>query len=196
MEKSNAHNVPPPPPPRGTWIYETPDEIVIGATECEPTGVVLVLPAIVLIAASVGGMFWDGFTVSGLLVGMLFLLLSCSLGVFALTMLFGKVEVVIGKESYVFNSVFKIGKKEIFDWNTVITIYEQTITSPKSHPESCILIKVAGPSIINVNNGTLTDEVHFGGNLTDERRRFLLNALQYYHHNHRNVFLGEKKARI
>jgi hypothetical protein len=114
-------------PPKGVWIYETPDGIVFRATECKPAGVVVALPAILTLTASLGNFYFGGFTASGLFMGIIFLIPTCLCGAFALTMLFSKVEVVTSKESYVFKSVFKKGQKELFDWNSVVKIYERTI---------------------------------------------------------------------
>ena len=165
-------------PPKGTWINESSEKIVIGAIERDLAGGIflLILTLTMITGAIIFTFFIDGISAYSIFAGILCLSGSCFFAPFAIKLLAGKVEIIIGKESYVYKGVWKKGIKEIFDWNTVVKIDKTKI----KNRETYITIKAEGKTMRNFA-GKITNKIYFGGDLTETQRYFILNALQYYH---------------
>ena len=168
-------------PPR-TWIYEKPNEIIIGAVARNIViGFIFFIFVIICVTFAIGIVFYnaDGFKVSNIFWAIILLFFSSPLVVFGLIFLIDKVEFVIGKESYIYEQQGIWGGKTEFDWSSVVKIYEKTIKVSKKR-ETFIIIKLAEKTV-KKSNGKLTNEISFGTALTKKQRQFLLNTLQYYH---------------
>ena len=184
-------------PPGRTWIRETADNIVIGAIETNLSGVFVLLflgIPLVFVAIAVNFLTNDRISAINVIVGLILFLFGCGFTYFGLSLLAGeKIEIVIGKESYIKRSlVLNIQRdqatKETFNWDSVVKIEEDFIKLPRSRlsnrrafKEPFITIKTQEKTILN-KNGKKTDRIVFGHNLTKKQRSFILNKLQEYHH--------------
>jgi hypothetical protein len=89
----------------------------------------------------------------------------------------GKVEIVIGDDSYVFIGLGKIGIKRRFDWNSTIHIYED-----KNNGNGFFQNNRYSSSIF-IEGKT---RIKFGSGLKEDRKYFLLTALKYFYSKNRN----------
>ena len=116
-------------PPKGAWRYEDYDKKIIGATTRSPLAFFLV-PFMMIWSGGSLGVIYVSQIISGefdlylSLFGIPFLAGSIVLLCVTSMAIAGKVEVVIGEDSYVFTGVGTVGIKKKFDWNSVVRIYE------------------------------------------------------------------------
>ncbi|MDR0322487.1 MAG: hypothetical protein LBI28_13385 [Treponema sp.] len=164
-------------PPKGAWKYKDFNKLIIGATTRSLTALFLVPFMIVWSGGSIGGiyimqMITGEFNLFLSLCGIPFLIGSIFLLATTLMTVVGKVEIVIGDDSYVFTGVGKIGIKKRFDWKSVVRIYEDknTVTGFFSNNRYSSSIYLEGKT-----------RIRFGNGLKEEHKYFLLTALRYYH---------------
>lgn len=164
-------------PPHGTWIRQEMYNMVIGATT-KSRVVLFLLPFMCI---------WSGFSLGGIygtqimsqkfnllnsLFGIPFVIVTFFLGGCTLMGLFGKVEVSIGKNSFVFVGIGSLGWTRRFDWEAVKSIQEDY-----SHNN------LTGIHLVGSNR------IKFGSNLNDERKYFILNVLKHLKYNGANKSL-------
>jgi hypothetical protein len=162
-------------PPRGVWKREYFDTTVIGATTRSPIAFFLVPFALVWSGGSVGILYGTQlvsgkFNLAFSLFGLPFLIGSLLLFSGALMALAGKIEVWIGRESFVFHGVGRLGIKKRFDWSSVTSIYE-------GMPSFGVFETSRGRAIF-IEGAT---RIKFGGGLTEERKYYMVTALKCLH---------------
>ena len=184
--------------PKGTWIYETSDKIVVGSNARSLLWAFFMLlfaigfigiPSVCLTYLIIEpSEHWKGDLLFIILIGLPFLLI----GLFAflpmfLNFTFGKEEIFIGKngkESYVLSGFGRKARKELFDWNAVTKIYLTTVKIPgkSSAVEKFIVIKLKEKTAKNFNNKP-TNEIVLGHNLSEKQKNFVVSALQIFYEN-------------
>ena len=171
-------------PPKGTWKYENYDNIIAGASTRSPIALFLAPFMAVWSGGSIGGIYItqiisDKFNLMLSLFGLPFLIGTVILLFITLMTIAGKVEVVIGMDSYVFTGLGIVGRKKRFDWNSIVRIYE----SEPSHRTTETDHEDRG----TVNRRAIFMEgdtrIKFGSGLNEERRYYLVTELQYLHKN-------------
>ena len=165
-------------PPRGTWKHEDFDKKTIGATMRSPFAFFLVPFMMVWSGGSLGGIYLTQlisgkFNLVISLIGLPFLLGSIIFWSMTVMTIAGKVEVIIGKDSYVFTGVGKLGIKKRFDWDSAVRIYEDKILP------NGFFHNARYASSIFIEGKT---RIKFGAGLREDRKYFLLTALKYLHH--------------
>lgn len=172
-------------PPRGTWLKQNAGRIVIGASTRSLTGAIFLVffaafwngLLIFMTVGTVGNVF-AGSGISGWM--LLFLLPFWLAGIFvasqALMTLFGKIEVVVGRDSYVFTGIGSLGAKKRFDWNAAESIYARTFTSQDSEGGTTRRI------YLFIDGG---GQVKFGGQLSGEKQSYIVEILKYLLHENR-----------
>ena len=169
-------------PPKGTWKLEDPEKIVIGSTTRSPIAFFLVPFMIIWSGGSIGGIYVTQiisrkFDLFSSLFGIPFLIGSIIFWSVTLMAIVGKVEVTIGKDSFVFTGVWKIGIKRKFDWNSIIHIYED-----RNYRSGFFQNNRYSSSIIMEGK----TRIKFGIGLKEDRKFYLLNALKYFHSRKKN----------
>lgn len=157
-------------PPKGAWFRQEIDRVVVGATTRSPVAFFLVPFMCVWSGGSLGGIYGsqviDGhFNLYLSLFGIPFVLGSILFWTVALMAICGKVEVSIGRDSFVFVGIGRIGWTRRFDWSAVQTIGQAD--SYLRYPGR------RGPAIIMEG----TKRVKFATGLNEERRTFILHVL-------------------
>jgi len=152
-------------PPKGAWYREEIDQTVIGASTRSPTAFFLVpfmcawsVPIVVMYGSVINA---EQFQVIPALFGIPFIVVAVFLGAASLMMMWGKVEVSIGRTSSVFVGIGDFGWKRSFDWSAVWSIREERVDD-------------SNRTILLEGNKRL----YFGTELNDQRRYFVLNALK------------------
>ena len=169
-------------PPKGTWKHEDMNNVIIGASTRSPIAFFMVPFMIVWTGGSVGVLYGQQ-VISGefdpflSLFGVPFIIGSVIFWSLALMAIAGKVEVVIGADSYVFTGLGKIGKKKKFNWNSIIRIYENV-------PDSQFNINNYGRAIFLEGE----TRIKFGSGLNEKRRYYLVTVLKYMHSKKKNYF--------
>jgi hypothetical protein len=158
-------------PPRGAWFRQEVDKIVVGATTRSPVAFFLVPFMCVWSGGSLGGIYGSQiakgeFNLTASLFGIPFILGSILFWTFALMAICGKVEVSIGRISYVFVGVGRIGWTRSFDWSTVQSIREDRINM--NYP--------GGHQSVIVMEGK--ERLKFGSGLNEKRIFFVLSVLK------------------
>jgi len=167
-------------PPKGAWKREELGKIIIGSTTRSAIAFFLVPFMTVWSGGAIGGIYVSQiingeFNLFLSLFGIPFLAGSIIFWSVALMAIGGKVEVVIGKESYVFTGLGKIGIKRKFDWNSIVRIYEERSRGRHGHSSS---IYMEGKT-----------RVEFGNGLSEERKYFLITTLKYLHSKKRHYIV-------
>jgi len=96
--------------------------------------------------------------------------------------IFGKVEVVIGKDSWIFMGIKNMGIKKTFDWKSVRRVYKRTWET--THTSG---VGSGGRRQTNIHYEIIIEgkkKVNFGKILNDTYKKqfeYILLALQYYH---------------
>ena len=116
-------------PPKGAWFTKKMDKIIIGASTRSSAAFSLIPFMLVWSGFSLGGFYGtqiikQEFDLGSTLFGIPFLFGSVVMGYQALMSIWGKVEIFIGKESFVFIGIGPFGRKHRFDWLSVQTISE------------------------------------------------------------------------
>jgi hypothetical protein len=161
-------------PPKGAWFREETDRIVVGGSTRSPVAFFLVPFMCVWSGGSLGGIYGTQiakghFNLTESLFGIPFLLGSILFWSLALMSIWGKAEVSIGRNSFVFIGIGSVGWKRRFDWLSVKTIRED-VTSMRYPGSQQAAIVMEG-----------SERLKFGTGLNEARRYFLLNALKYLH---------------
>ena len=169
-------------PPKGAWKREEYDKLVIGATMRSPAAFFLIPFMAVWSGMSIGGIYGSQivnkeFDLFLSLFGVPFLAGTVIMLSMTLLAIAGKVEVVIGHESYVFKGVGKIGIKKRFDWNSVIRIYESDHNIGNDVSVDSRYSSSRYSSIFIEGK----ERIKIGGGLKENRKYLLLTALKYYH---------------
>jgi YHS domain-containing protein len=169
-------------PPKGTWKHEDYDHIVIGATTRSPIAFFLIPFMTVWTGGAIGGIYLTQiikgeFDLFVSLFGIPFIIGAIIFWSLTLMVTIGKVEIIIGKESYVFTGVGRIGIKRKFDWNSIIRIYEEKNNGNWSFS-------------FNRNSSSIFIEgktrIKFGDGLKEERKYYLVAILKYLHNKKEN----------
>ena len=181
-------------PPKGAWKYENYDRIVIGASTRSPAAFFLIPFMAIWSVASIGGIYITQiirgeFNLILSLVGIPFLAATVFLGSIALMTIAGKVNIVIGRDSYVFRGIGIIGTKKRFDWNSVAKIYEEEHSENRELRNSEDGIDVMAPprTITSIFMEFMEGEkrINIGKGLKREHKYYLFTALKYFHENRR-----------
>jgi hypothetical protein len=156
-------------PPPGTWIAEEGFDIYIGARTRSAAAFVLVPFACV----------WSGFALWGVygtqilkgefdlvlsLFGVPFLAASVFLWGMTLMSVAGKIEICLGRKSYIFKGAGSVGSRKFFNREAVRRIYEM----PGGEARAVIFLE--GDTRLKIGSRFLNDQ----------RRYFLLTALKYF----------------
>jgi hypothetical protein len=124
-------------PPKGAWISEKSDALVIGATTRSPAAFFMVPFMLVWSGVSLGGIYGNQivegrFDLSTSLSGLPFILGSVLFWGFALMFVIGKVEVTLdytgGK---IFTGMGKLGLTKRFQLDEIISVAEEDFVSNK-----------------------------------------------------------------
>lgn len=187
-------------PPKGAYIYEDFDTITIGTSTGSLVAAVLLL---IIPGAILGFMCMFSYALLSVFIQQvhnaadifsspltfllaLFVLLTCggSLLLFILILISlimtisGKVEVVLGKDSYVFTGIGKIGIKKSFDRLSVKNVYKRRWITTRLDSSRRKTKRVNYEIIIEENK-----KINFGKilqGLYEEQFHFILAALEYY----------------
>lgn len=159
-------------PPPGAWFRRMPDHVIAGASTRSPVAIFLVPFMCVWLSGAIGGIYGSqlvsgNFNLQSSLFGIPFLIFGTAFLSIALMSVCGKVEVKIGKESFVFIGIGKLGWKRYFTWQSMTVIREDTSNFYTGNG-SGLNITLEGK-----------ERVKFGGSLSENRRYFLLNVLKY-----------------
>lgn len=160
-------------PPKGTWYREEMNDDVIGATTRSPIAFFLVPFMCVWSGGSLGGIYGSQirsgeFNLFLSLFGLPFLVGSIIFGTLALMAIWGKVEVRLrDRRGVIFVGIGPLGWKRPVDLTQVERIVEENGWH-MNYPGR------RGASILLEGKTRL----RFGGNLTEPRRLFVLNALK------------------
>jgi hypothetical protein len=182
-------------PPKGVYIQDKAGTITIG-TKLRSITAYVTLSIVIIVtgftgyyilgafipairdAGSDGNIWAYPFLYIFILIAMPLVFVYCLWLISVLMVLFGKIEVVIGKDSWVFTGIKNTGIKNTFDWKSVRRVYkrtwEPTITSG-GRRKTTIRYEI----IIEGKN-----KVNFGRILNGTYRKqfeYILLALQYYH---------------
>lgn len=158
-------------PPKGAWLRKEMDRVVVGASTRSPIAFFLIPFMCVWSGGSLGGIYGSQiakgkFDLTMSLFGIPFLLGTLLFGSIALMSAFGKVEVSIGRESFLFIGVGPFGWKRPFDWMAVKSIREDSIRLQRSNGSSYAVV-MDGPQRLRITG------------ITEPRRIFVMNALKY-----------------
>ena len=162
-------------PPKGAWVEDNGQQVVIGATTRSPMAFFLVPFMLVWSGGSIGGIYGTQilsgkFDLFSSLFGIPFLLGSVLFWSIALMSIWGKVEITLDKlGGTVFTGIGMIGRRKKFLWKDVATISEKASLWKKSGSKNTS-IHMEG-----------TSRISFAGGVNSSRMYFLLNALKYYH---------------
>jgi hypothetical protein len=165
-------------PPKGAWVKEKNGRLRIGvSTKYRSDSFFLLLFVGLAFSPSVPQFFMtlyaavsSGSHISISLFYFIFVVISCVLIWMAIYSWFGKVELIICKESYVFIGVGIIGIKKYVDFNTVRRIYPLSFINSDSEGRQMIR------KIIIEDEKNIEISMQF---INAEKRIFLLKILQY-----------------
>ena len=156
--------------PKGTWKYKKNNSIVIGTSTRSPAAFFSMFFCIVMLSwipkknyglELLKQILIGEIDTAILTYGIIYLFAFIIVLSVALRTIAGKIEVVIGANSYVFTGIGKIGIKNNINWDLVKNIYET-----KRNQNQVIIIEEKKQLI-------------FGSELNDERRFYLVTTLQY-----------------
>ena len=159
-------------PPNGTWCIKNYDNTIIGATTRSVIAFFLVPFMLVWSGGSLGGIYGTQilsgeFNLFTSLFGIPFVLGSILFWGIALMAIFGKVELNLDKSGgKIFTGIGVVGFTKNFIWKDITSITEKN-TSNEYRKGVTMEIILEGKSRLS-----------FGGGLNDERRYYLLKALQ------------------
>lgn len=172
LDESNADGFDLNNPPKGAWIRNEMNQIVIGATTRSPIAFFLVPFIVVWSGGSIGGIygtqFAEGeFDPSMSLFGIPFLIGSIILWSLALMAIWGKVELTLDKQGgRVFTGVGNIGLGNRFTWDEVLTVKE----------------KQSDFNYLGSQGGSILLEgkrrISFGKGVNESRRYYIYRALK------------------
>ena len=191
--------------PKGVYIYEESDRITIGVKlrAIPISGIIGLFIAFIILVFTVGFIFggflpviksiadagqniWANPAIYFFIVFTVPVVFVFGGWIITIIMvIMGKMEVVLGKDSWVFTGIDKIGIKKTFDWKHVQRVYKRTWTTSRSRDRR------RGIGIYNTHYEIVIQgktKVNFGKILNDTYKKqfeYILLALQYYH-KHRN----------
>lgn len=158
--------------PKGTWIKQDVDTLIIGATTRSPYAFFIVPFMVVWSGFSIGGIY-GGQIAKGefnpvmSLFGIPFIIGSVIFWGVALMAIWGKVELILSKEGgAIFTGIGKIGFIKTFNWDDVSAIKE--VQGNYNYPGT------TGGKILLEGRKRLS----FGQSVKDNRRYYLYRALQ------------------
>jgi len=161
-------------PPKGAWVEEKYNEIVVGATTRSPMALFLVPFMLVWSGVSLSGIYGTQlitgkFDAEASLFGLPFLIGTFFIGGMALMSVFGKVEITLDKYGgNIFTGIGFIGKRKKFLWSEVSNISEKASLWKKSGSRNTS-IHIEGAKRIS-----------FAGSVKSDRMYFLMGALKHY----------------
>ncbi len=162
-------------PPKGSWYRQAPTETVVGATTRHGIAIFLVPFGCLWSGGSLGGIYGSqiksgNFNLFMSLFGLPFLVGSIVLWSIALMAICGKVEVRLrGRQGVVFTGIGPVGWKRPLDLDAVDTIAEEYPRMGRSAARGAAIVLKGSRS-----------QLRFGTQLSDTRRRFILNALKLH----------------
>ena len=159
-------------PPSGTWFRRDYNEVIIGASTRSAIAFFLVPFMLIWSGGSLGGIYGTQiingeFEVTSSLFGIPFLLGSLFFWGITVMAIWGKVEITMDRQGgNVFTGVGKIGLTKSFNWKHVSRVKEapSKIGYPGSHGGKLVL------------DGA--DRISFGTGLNENRRYYVMSALQ------------------
>lgn len=157
-------------PPNGAWFRREVDRIVVGATTKHTSEAYFMVPVmgvwtLGLLCIFCASKFINGHFDQSILFFLFFLPFGLLFWWFALMTIYGKVEVSIGRDSFVFVGIGRIGWTRRFDWSAVHTIGQAD--SYLKYPGR------RGPAIVMEG----TKRVKFATGVDEEQRTFILHVL-------------------
>lgn len=167
-------------PPDGAWYQQNADKIIFGATTRSAAAFYLIPFACVWSGFSLGSIYESQiaqheFMLFESLFGIPFLLGTLFMIKMILMSIVGKVEIVTDRNSgTIFTGIAGFGRKHSFLWRDISTIHNG-MDRPwyQRHENEVIVLEGASAYL-------------FGGDLNEQRRYYVLNALkklkQQYHH--------------
>jgi len=188
-------------PPMGAWICENRNNIIIGAptTRWDLVFVFLFVAAMLACPVIISVMY--NISVQDISIQTAIFENTPVWIIIPFLFFMGLIVVyIISKEGFVIDKngrgayhYYGFGKegtkkengKQTFEWNSVERIYEKTLKTPatgkhRANIEKFIIIKLKEKTI-KYGNDKLYDEISCGSNLSKKRRKYLLDALQYFH---------------
>lgn len=159
-------------PPKGTWLKESVDSIVIGATTRSSMALFVIPFMFVWSGFSLGGIYGTQITsgkfdLASSLFGIPFLLGSIIFWSLGLMLVFGKTELTLTKQGgRIFTGLGLFGISKNFTWNEVNSIQEDYSYGKRSTQTQ---LSITG-----------TRRLVFGVFLNAARRYFIMNAFRYY----------------
>ena len=193
--------------PRGVYINEESGRITIGVNFSAITikGIIVLLVGIIVIGfmgyfifggflpiikniADSGGNIWANPATYFFIVFAIPVFIAFSAWLLSVIMIMGKMEIVLGKESWVFTGIGKVGIKKTFDWKSAKRVYKRTWTISRSPSRNNNNRGATNTYYEIVIEGKGKNKVNFGKILNDTFKKqfeYILLALQYYH-KHRN----------
>ena len=158
-------------PPAGAWMKSDFNTMTLGATARSWFALFIVPFALVWTSFSWGGLYGTQFASGEFnlftsLFGIPFLIGGIAVISMAAMFTFGKVEITLDTEGgKIFTGVGIIGRNQRFKWDEISSISEETTYNNKGTARSDIVLE--GKTRIS-----------FGSMLNDERRYYILKALQ------------------
>lgn len=166
-------------PPKGTWLKQKADSVVVGASMYSTINLIIslsmILSAIIMICILFGGFVNAGDIITKYIfgiVGIVVLIAGVACIITGSFFGFGKVEVVIGEKSYLSKSIGKLGIKKRFNWNAVNSIYIKTIENISSGSEP-------GAAETQIYIDSINKRLKFGDHLDSDKRNYIFNILNY-----------------
>jgi hypothetical protein len=170
-------------PPKGIWISKNNEYNKIKISTHSSRAIFLIFFTLVFSGFSFLGFFQTIITKSiiGSLLISVFAVVSIYLWTRVFFSLFGKVMIVINInksiQDYIYIGVGIIGKKYYINWSKIINIYEHNDHNSEGGTEKKIYI--------SEENKLIKIPVDY---INDNKKRFLLAALEYYRHKNKNYF--------
>lgn len=154
-------------PPKGAWFRREVDRIVVGATTKHALEAYFMVSVMCLWSLGLLGIFCASKIINGHFDQniLFFLPFGLLFWWFALMTIYGRVEVSIGQDSFVFVGIGRIGWTRRFDWSAVHTI-SQTNSYLKYPGRRGSAIVMEG-----------SKRVKFATGINEERRTYILQVL-------------------
>lgn len=166
-------------PPKGAWAKMNSSKIAIGATTRSLRGALFFVPFTFICIVLLYRQFYEPQIINREfnmnLTGVLFSIMAIFLIFGSLMKVFGKNELVLGKDSYTFYGFGCIGIKKKFKKENVTAIYEYHKDDEDVRYK---YIHIGGDDI----------SIKFGLELTKERREYILKALLAIFNDSENYF--------
>ena len=161
-------------PPKGTWAKREIDRLVIGSSTRSKNFFIILLFALVFSIVSIPQFFmalyiflFESLHIVFLLLHLIFFIVSCGLIWLTIYSLFGKIEIIINKNPYIFYGVGIFGSKKYINFQNIKRIYKSTFNDSEGGIHRKIVIE--GEKYIEIPTESISAE----------KEDFLYNMLQY-----------------